>query len=94
MGLLTHIALAAGGLPNPGQGTAPPGTSGGIDTIVSWAAWGVFVICLLGILVSAGRLAISHQQGYGGSGQTSGLAWACVACVIAGAASGIVGALT
>src|SRR5450755_1896373 len=79
---------------NPGQGVAPPG-AGKLTTILQWTAWGVFALCVGGVLISAAKLAHSHNQGYGGASQhTTSLVWTLVACVIAGSAAAIVGALS
>ena len=51
---------------NPGQGKAPPGAAK-LTTILQWTAWGVFALCVAGVLISAAKLAHSHQQGYGGA---------------------------
>lgn len=89
---LLFAGTALGDVPNPGQGTAPPGSSG-ILTILKWGAWGVFVCCVGGVLYSAAKMAFSHSQGgYGGQHQSQ-LLWVLAACVIAGSASAIVGAL-
>ena len=85
-----HVVLAS--VPNVGQGTPPPG-SGKFLTILQWGAWVVFGLCVAGVLVSAAKLAHTHSQGgLGGQHQTS-LIWTLAACVIAGSASAIVGAL-
>ena len=90
--MLHAFHLVAAAIPDPGQGLAPPG-SGKFLTILQWFAWGVFAVCVGGVLYSAGRLALAHNQGgYGGQHQ-SGLIWTLVACVVAGSASLIVGAL-
>jgi hypothetical protein len=89
-GLVTLIAA----VPNPGQGKAPPG-SDKLLTILQWTAWGVFALCVAGVLISAAKLAHSHNQGYGGANQhTTSLVWTLCACVVAGSASAIVGALS
>lgn len=81
-------------VPNPGQGTAPPG-SDKLLTILSWTAWGVFALCVAAVLIAAAKLAHSHSQGYGGANQhTTSLVWALVGSVVAGSAAAIVGALT
>jgi hypothetical protein len=81
-------------VPNPGQGSAPPG-SGKLLTILSWTAWGVFALCVAGVLISAAKLAHSHNQGYGGANQhTTSLVWTLVATVVAGSAAAVVGALS
>jgi hypothetical protein len=80
-------------VPNPGQGIAPPG-SDKLLTILQWTAWGVFALCVAGVLISAAKLAHAHNQGYGGANQhTTNLVWTLVASVIAGSAAAIVGAL-
>ena len=79
---------------DPGQGVAPPG-AGKLTTILQWTAWGVFALCVGGVLISAAKLAHSHNQGYGGANQhTTSLVWTLVACVIAGSSAAIVGALS
>ena len=55
----------------------------------------MFALCVGGVLISAAKLAHSHQQGYGGASQhTTSLVWTLVACVIAGSSAAIVGALS
>ena len=54
-------------------------------TVLSWCAWVLFVLCVAGVLIGAVQLIRGQQQ--------AGLVWTLVACVIAGSASGIVGAL-
>jgi hypothetical protein len=89
---MTSLFLAA--VPNPGQGTPPPG-SAKLLTILSWTAWGVFALCVAAVLISAAKLAHAHNQGYGGANQhTTSLVWALVASVVAGSSAAIVGALT
>ena len=86
-------ALLLLAVPDPGQGIAPPG-SGKLLTILQWTAWGVFALCVAGVLLSAAKLAHAHNQGYGGANQhTTNLVWTLVASVIAGSAAAIVGAL-
>jgi hypothetical protein len=78
-------------IPNPGQGTPPPG-SGGLLTILGWAAWCVFAVIVGGVLIQAGRMGLAHRRGEGVE-VTGGLVVALVAAVIAGSASAIVGAV-
>jgi hypothetical protein len=92
MGFLTALHLMA--IINPGQGVAPPGADK-LTTIVQWTAWGVFAVCLGGVLLSAAKLAHAHNQGHGGANQhIQNLVWTLVGCVIAGSASAIVAALS
>ena len=87
-----HLFIAA--VPNPGQGSAPPG-SDKLLTILRWAAWGTFAVCVAGVLLSGGRLAISHNQGYGGGNQHAmGLVMSLIGAVIAGSAASIVTVLS
>jgi len=79
-------------IPDPGQGIAPPG-SGQFLLILQWGAWVVFALCVAGVLVSAAKLAHTHSQGGYGGQQQGSLVWTLAACVIAGSASVIVGAL-
>jgi len=89
--LLLRLVLA---VIDPGQGVAPPGADK-LTTILQWVAWGVFAVCVGGVLISAAKLAHAHNQGYGGASQhTTSLVWTLVACVIAGSASAIVAALS
>lgn len=76
---------------DPGQGVAPPG-SDKVTTAVSWIAWGVLAACVAGLLFCAAKMALSHRQGSGGE-HGSALGWVMAACIVAGSASGLVGAL-
>jgi hypothetical protein len=78
-------------VPNPGLGVQPPGT-GGLLTILRWLAYGVSLCCVGGILYVAGKMALQHQRGEAGQ-HMGALALVLLACVLAGAASAIVGAL-
>jgi len=80
-------------IPDPGQGIAPPG-SAKLLTILRWGAWGVFGICVLGVLLSGARMAIDRQRGGGHGEHGTTLGWTLVGCVVAGSASAIVGALS
>lgn len=77
--------------PDPGQGVAPPG-SAGLITLLGWVAWGVFACCVGGLLITAGRMALSHRRGEGVE-VSGGVVSVLIATVIAGSASAIVGAV-
>ena len=81
----------ASGPPNPGTGTAPPGMDK-LFLILKWLARLVLAACVAGILIVAGQMALRHQRGEGGQ-HVAGLAYVLAACVLVGAASGIVGFL-
>lgn len=76
---------------DPGQGTAPPG-SDKVTTVISWIAWGVFAVAVLGVLLVAGRMMLKHQRGEGAEA-AGGLGWVLGGCILAASASGLVGAL-
>ncbi len=90
--LLAHAAHVLADVPNPGTGEAPPGNEK-LTKVLGWAAWVVCGLCVTGVLVVAGRMALMHNRGEGGQ-HASGLAWVLAACILIGAASGIVTVLT
>lgn len=79
--------VLAGGIPNP-TGVQPPGTEG-LATILNWVFWIITVLCVLGVLMVAGAMAIAHRRGEGDQ-HMSKLGWVMGACVLAGAASSLV----
>ena len=83
----TAVVMAE--VPNPGQGEAPPGADGFL-TVLKWAAWFVFVLAVLGILITGGKMMVNNHRGQGGE-HLAALGWVCGGCAIAAAASGIVG---
>ena len=56
--LITKIVLLD--VVNPGTGTQPPGTQG-IVTVMGYVAWVVCALCVAGVLLVAGRMAL-HQD--------------------------------
>src|SRR5947209_5287691 len=46
---MSHLLTLA--IVNPGQGKAPPGAAK-LTTILQWTAWGVFALCVGGVLIS------------------------------------------
>lgn len=78
-------------VPNPGQGTKPPG-SDGIVKILSWAAWVGVVVCVLGVIIAGATMAIQHRRGEGGESMAR-LGWVLGGCIVIGSASALVGAL-
>ena len=89
---LTLLAGAfAADIPSPSS-VQPPGTEG-LMTVLSWISWGVTFLCVVGVLVTAGKMAISHQRGEGA--HTAGqLGWVMGACVLGASASSLVNVLT
>ncbi|MGO9902700.1 MAG: hypothetical protein ACLP50_30930 [Solirubrobacteraceae bacterium] len=90
---LTYVVPAAAVF-DPGTGAAPPGNTGAdVDLIISWIAWLTFAACLVGVLASAVQLAFERQTMGGGQAHTK-LLWTLGACIVAGSAAAIVGALS
>ena len=87
--LITKVVLID--VVSPGTGVQPPGTQG-IVTVMGYVAWVVCALCVTGVLLVAGRMALHHRQGIGGE-HLSGLAWVLAACILVAAGSGVVGAL-
>lgn len=64
---LTAKILALGTLapmiaPKP---IAPPGVTKTVNTILSWAMWGGFVVCIVGFIMAGVSLALSNDRGTG-----------------------------
>ena len=78
-------------VPDPGQGSQPPGTEG-FQTILKWAAWIGLAVCVLGVIIAGASMAVSSRRGEGGE-HMSKLGWVLGGCIIIGAASGLVGAV-
>lgn len=78
--------------PNPGGGKAPPG-SGDFETVLSWAAWIALGMCVLGVIVAGGAMALAHSGRHGGGEHAARLGWVLGGCIIVGSASGFVNAI-
>lgn len=78
-------------VPNPGQGTPPPGGDK-VTTVLSWVAWICAAACVVGVLAVGATMAVSHRHGSGGE-HAARLGWVLAGIVVIGSASAIVGAL-
>ena len=76
---------------DPGQGVPPPGAEG-IATIIQWVAWTVLAVCVVGVLLVAGRMAVAHRRGEGGQ-YVGELGLVLAAAVLVGSASALIAAL-
>jgi hypothetical protein len=76
---------------DPGQGVPPPGAEG-IATIVQWVAWSVLVLCVVGVLLVAGRMAVAHRRGEAAR-YAAELGYVLGGVVLVGSASALVAAL-
>jgi hypothetical protein len=89
--MITPIAAAASDILDPGSGVAPPGAEG-ITTIVEWVAWVVLAVCVVGVLLVGGRMALAHRRGDGGR-YAADLGYVLGGAVLVGSASGLIAAL-
>lgn len=88
---LAPVADVLAGVPDPGSGTAPPGSEGFL-TILRWTAWIAFGVCVMGVILAGAMMAISSRRGEGGE-HGARLMWVFAGCIVIGSASGLVGAL-
>ena len=84
------VVLAAGNIPTP-TGVQPPGTNG-LTTVLNWVFWGVTFLCVVGVLMVAGAMAVAHRRGEGGE-HLAKLGWVMGACVLGAAGSQLVNTL-
>jgi hypothetical protein len=99
---ITAAASAAAGVLLAGAGPAaaditppspsrPPGTEG-LTTLLNWGMWVVTFAAIIGVLIAAGSMMLSHRRGEGGE-QASKLGWVLGGCCVAAAAGPIVNVL-
>jgi hypothetical protein len=69
----------------------PDDVTNGLDTVVSWVKIIAYVVCGLGIIIAGGMMAIGQRRGEGGE-HAARLGWVLAACIIIGAATGLVDA--
>lgn len=84
---ITETVLMA--VPDPGQGTPPPGVSEKIDMLLGWGAWVVIAACVAGIIITATNMAVKLKRGEFGDHATK-LGSVLAACILIGSASTIV----
>ena len=65
--------------------------SDGVTTIVKWIAWIVFALAVIGVLVTAGAMMINNRHRVRGGEHAASLGWVFGGCILASAASGLVG---
>ena len=83
-----HAVLAADFSVNPAQ---PPNTDA-FQTVLNYGGWIVLGLCVIGLLIAGGRMALLHHRGQGF--QETGLLGPVLACIIVGASGGVVGGLS
>jgi hypothetical protein len=91
MTLHAHLVDVLAAVPDPGGGEAPPGSEGFL-TILSWAAWIASGVCVAGVLITGGRMAINSRRGEGGE-HAGNLAWVMGGAIVIGSAAALIGAI-
>ncbi len=77
-------------IPQP-TGVQPPGTTG-LSMVLNWTFWGVTFLCVVGVLMVAGAMAVAHRRGEGGE-HLAKLGWVMGACVLGAAGAQLVNTL-
>lgn len=85
-----NVLLAA---PDPSKGGGNPPGWDKLTTVLHWVFQVVTVLCVAGVLIVGGRMAVTYRRGDGGE-HMGGLAAVMFACVLVGSASALVTALT
>ena len=75
----------------PLAGEPPPGADK-LKIVLDWVTWIAFTICVLGVIIAGAMMAIGQRRGEGGE-HAARLGWVLAACIVIGAASGLVKAL-
>lgn len=88
---MTTLLAATAGVLDPGEGVPPPGAEG-IVTIVQWIAWTVLAVCVVGVLLVGGRMAVAHRRGEGAR-YAAELGFVLGGAILVGSASGLIAAL-
>lgn len=78
-------------VPNPGDGTAPPGAAKFRD-IMGWAKWLAFGVCIIALFVAGAMLGFGGRTGEGGE-HAARVGRVLVGVVLVSAATALVGFL-
>jgi hypothetical protein len=77
---------------NPSTDGFPSEVKKKLDQLLGWTSLIVTALCVAGLFMVGGKMAINHRRGEGGE-HAAGLAWVAGACLIIGTATQIVSAL-
>lgn len=88
----SHVILAAGNVPNPGGGSAPPGVGDKFQEVMGWAKWVCLGVAVLGIMAIGAMMTVGSRRGEGGE-KVGALGWALGGVVIIAGAFSLVGFL-
>lgn len=89
MNALAARLTTAGGVPDPGMGSAPPELAERINTILSLLAWLAVAAAVAGVLITAISMVLAYRRG-DLSDQVGRFGLVLAACVLIGGASGLV----
>jgi type IV secretory pathway VirB2 component (pilin) len=82
----SHLIDAAGTVPDPGNGDAPPGFDKFV-TVLGWVKWVALGIAVAGVIIIGAKLTIDNRRGEGGQ-HLGSLGFAMIGIIIiAGAVS-------
>jgi hypothetical protein len=93
MRAITAGGGGGGGVYNPGTGQEPANVMSQVHLLMDIIAWGATSCCVVGVVIVAALMAISHHRGTGSEHYAS-LGRVMLACVLLGAAGPIVQFLT
>ncbi len=86
--LLPHIVDTLAAVPNPGEGSAPPGFAR-FNDIMGWVKWIALGILVMALMAAGVRLAVAGRTGDGGE-HVSGIGRALGGAIIVSAAFALV----
>lgn len=88
-----HTRLVQAGLVPVDSGpVAPPGVESRTDTVIGWAKWGCYAVCIFGLVFVATKLAVNNRRGEG-EDHAKALGYVMAAAVVCGAAGSLIAAL-
>ena len=90
---MAATATPAGGIYNPGIGSAPSDLTSQVHLLMDIVAWGATSACVVGVAIVATMMAVSHHRGMGGQHFAS-LGYVMAACILIGTAGPLVQFLT
>ena len=87
--LAAEAAVFAVTIPQP-DGAVPTELTGKTNQLLALILFGVAAACVLGVLITAGRMAVAYGRGELGE-SAKGLGGVLIGCLLAGSASALVG---
>lgn len=90
--MLTFVAAglaAANSALIPSDVAKKPEWATGFTTLLGWVSWFALGVCVIGVIVSGGAMALASRRGEGGE-HAARLGWVLAGCIVIGSASAIV----